>query len=75
MELQGKLPKPVTKGIIVLVPKKGAPTDINNWRPITVLNETYRILPGVIAHEIEPTFNMKLGMEQKEFRTGSKISD
>ncbi|QQP54806.1 NELlike 1 (Silurana), partial [Caligus rogercresseyi] len=60
MELHGRLPKHVTKGRIALIPKKGCSTDINNWRPITVLNESYRILSGIIAHEIEPILNLKL---------------
>ncbi|QQP55764.1 NELlike 1 (Silurana), partial [Caligus rogercresseyi] len=46
MEIHGKLPKPLTKGRISLIPKKGSATDLNNWRPITVLNESYRILSG-----------------------------
>ncbi|QQP40486.1 NELlike 1 (Silurana), partial [Caligus rogercresseyi] len=47
------LPSALTMGRISLIPKKGNGTKFEHWRPITVLNETYTILAGVVAKQIE----------------------
>lgn len=39
----GRFPKGVTKGLITLIPKSGDRKLLNNWRPITLLNVSYKI--------------------------------
>ncbi|QQP57375.1 NELlike 1 (Silurana), partial [Caligus rogercresseyi] len=46
IERTGKMPCALTKGRIALIPKKGDGSDFNHWRPITILNDFYRILAG-----------------------------
>ncbi|QQP34772.1 NELlike 1 (Silurana), partial [Caligus rogercresseyi] len=54
MEEKGVLPSLITKGKIVFNPKEGNGTDISHWRSITILNESYCILAGVVAVNLEP---------------------
>lgn len=41
--MEGKIPSDWTKGVIVKVPKKGAISDCNNWRGITLLSVPSKI--------------------------------
>ncbi|QQP55039.1 Exonuclease-endonuclease-phosphatase domain superfamily, partial [Caligus rogercresseyi] len=75
MERKGRLPSSLTCGRISLIPKKGNGTKINHWRPLTILNESYRILAGVLSRQIEPILNKKVGPEQKGFLKGRNIAD
>lgn len=43
----------INKGIIKLLPKEGDKSLIKNWRPITLLNVSYKILAKVLALRIE----------------------
>uniref|UniRef100_A0A0K2UDW5 NELlike 1 [Xenopus (Silurana) tropicalis] n=1 Tax=Lepeophtheirus salmonis TaxID=72036 RepID=A0A0K2UDW5_LEPSM len=57
MEKYGKLPLSMTRDRIALISRKGDGAQFGHWRPITVLNETYRILAGVISKQIELILN------------------
>jgi len=39
-----RVPESWKKGIIIKLPKKGDPTDCNNWRGITLLNTIYKLI-------------------------------
>ena len=39
-------------GIITLIHKKGETEDLNNWRPITLLNYDYKIMAAVLANRL-----------------------
>ncbi|QQP41316.1 NELlike 1 (Silurana), partial [Caligus rogercresseyi] len=75
MEKKGKMPSSLTRGRIVLIPKKGNGTDFSHWRPITILNESYRILSGILAQQIQIQLNEKNGFHQKGFLKNCKIYD
>ena len=45
----GSLGQDVNRGIIKLLPKDGDKTLIRNWRPITLLNVSYKILAKIMA--------------------------
>jgi hypothetical protein len=45
----GTLGQDINRGIIKLLPKEGDKTFIRNWRPITLLNVSYKILAKVMA--------------------------
>ena len=40
-------------GLITLIYKKGNRTDLNNWRPISLLNHDYKILSCVLANRMK----------------------
>ena len=46
------LPLGLNEGIITLLHKKGDPTDVRNYRPITLLNTIYKVLTRVITNRI-----------------------
>ncbi|QQP57564.1 NELlike 1 (Silurana), partial [Caligus rogercresseyi] len=60
------MPVDLTKGRIALIPKKGDGSDFSHWRPITILNYSYRILSGVLAQKIEPILNNKIGFQKRK---------
>jgi exonuclease III len=72
---EGQLPTSMYKGIIILVPKAGDSTQINNWRPITLLNTDYKLLTRCIAKRITTvlpkliTSNQTYGVPNKSIQT------
>lgn len=48
----GSLGLDINRGIIKLLPKDGDKSLIKNWRPITLLNVSYKILAKVLAHRL-----------------------
>ena len=45
----GKMPKEFNDGIVTILYKKGVRTDVRNYRPITLLNNDYKILTRILA--------------------------
>ena len=41
------------QGIITLIYKKGETANLNNWRPITLLNYDYKIMAAVLANRMQ----------------------
>ena len=41
------------KGILSLIFKKGDPTNLSNWRPLTLLNVDYKIIARVLAFRLQ----------------------
>eukprot|EP00957_Ditylum_brightwellii_P133676 10191666-Ditylum_brightwellii.AAC.1 len=41
-------------GILAPVPKKGNLSNPNKWRPVCLLETTYRVFASIIAHRITP---------------------
>jgi len=52
--LTGSLGDLINKGNIKFIPKPGDPEIITNWRPITLLNVTYKIIPKALALKLRP---------------------
>ena len=55
-------------GIIRLLFKKGNPTNLKNWRPISLLNIDYKILTKVLALRIQTVMDKLLDPLQKSNR-------
>jgi len=54
-------------GQIKLIPKKGSPHKIEDWRPITLLCCGYKLISGVVAARLESTLDKIIGRAQKGF--------
>uniref|UniRef100_K7GJL4 Reverse transcriptase domain-containing protein n=1 Tax=Pelodiscus sinensis TaxID=13735 RepID=K7GJL4_PELSI len=63
-----QIPKDWTKGVLIKFPKKGALSDCNNWRGITLLSVPSKILAKVIIPQISDAVNKSLRKEQARFR-------
>ncbi len=54
-------------GQIKLIPKKGNPSKIEDWRPITLLCCGYKLISGVVAARLESKLDKIVGRSQKGF--------
>ena len=63
-----QIPSAWEKGIIIRIPKKGALSDCNNWRGITLLSVPSKILAKIIFQRISDTVDKSLRKEQAGFR-------
>ena len=70
-----QLPEDWTEGVIVKIPKKGALSNCNNWRGITLLSVPSKILAKIIIERISETVDQQLRKEQAGFRPGRGCTD
>ena len=56
----------INKGLIKLIPKEEDKTLIINWRPITLLNVSYKILAKVLANRIKEVL-AKIVVELRQY--------
>ena len=72
------LPQSLRIGIITLIPKPKPPPELNfikNWRPITLLNNDYKILTHVIKNRILKAIPFLISKTQSGFQAGRSTSD
>jgi hypothetical protein len=63
----------VNKGIITLIPKSGDRSRLNNWRPITLLGNIYKILAKTLARRIQADLTEVIRPNQTSFVEGRSI--
>ena len=65
---KGELSITQREGLIILVPKPSKPKNlISSWRPITLLNSTYKILSATIANRLKRALNSIIHPDQTVF--------
>lgn len=72
------LPQSLRIGVITLIPKPKPPPELNfikNWRPITLLNNDYKILTHVIKNRILKAVPKIISKAQSGFQAGRSTSD
>ena len=69
------MPEDWTEGVIVKIPKKGALSNCNNWRGITLLSIPSKILAKIIITRITEAVDQRLRKEQAGFRKGRRCTD
>ena len=63
-------------GIITLIPKGNKPRNfLNNWRPISLLNVSYKIAASCVANRIKNVISDLISPEQSGFIKGRYIGD
>lgn len=60
-------PKGVNEGLIVLLHKGGARDSLNNWRPITLLNVSYKLFAKALQKRLQPIFMEIIFHDQSAF--------
>ncbi len=72
----GQLPANFNDGLITYIYKKaGDRTEVGNYRPITLLNTTYRLFAKVLADVLNPALAASINVGQTAFLRGRRISD
>lgn len=65
-----------TAGIIALIPKKGNNFDLNNKRPVSMLNSDYKIFTKILCNRLKPLMEELLGVGQSaSIENGSCIDN
>ena len=73
---RGELSITQREGIITLVPKPSKPKNfISSWRPITLLNSTYKMLAGTIANRLKKVLNNIIHSDQTAFLRNRYIGE
>jgi exonuclease III len=64
------------RGLITCLPKPGKPRCyLKNWRPITLLNTSYKLAAACIAERIKSNLNQLINEDQKGFLPGRFIGE
>ncbi|KAL3676729.1 hypothetical protein R1sor_026677 [Riccia sorocarpa] len=63
------------QGVIKLLPKDGDTQLIKNWRPISLLNLSYKIIAKIMANRLRGFLPELIDLQQKGFVQGRSIAD
>ena len=72
---KGQLTDPFRSAIIKLIPKKGDCSKIGNWRPISLLSCTYKILSRALNNRLKKVTDKILSRAQKGFTNSRYIQE
>jgi hypothetical protein len=64
---EGILSSTLRTGMLKLIPKGKNNTRVEDWRPISLLSTSYKIISGVVASRLEKTLPHIIGRSQKGF--------
>ena len=73
--IQSKVPEIWNEAIIILLHKKGDQKNISNYRPISLLNNIYKLFTKIITNRITRTLDENQPREQAGFRRGFSMID
>ncbi|CAI7916027.1 unnamed protein product [Closterium sp. NIES-54] len=69
------IPASIKEAVTILLHKKGDKDKLDNYRPITLLNFTYKVLARVVANRMRSLLHRVISEEQYGFIPGRRISD
>jgi mannosylglycoprotein endo-beta-mannosidase len=75
MLYNGRTSAEINKGVITLIPKSGDKAKLSNWRPITLLGSTYKVLAKKLAGRIKAALTHIIWPNQTGFVEGRSIID
>ena len=71
---KGELPHIQKTGILTLLFKKGDPQNLENWRPISLLNIDYKIATRILAKRIQNILPKIINLDQQGYIKNRNIS-
>ena len=72
----GEMPMSVSEGLIYLIPKaEGVSEDIRKWRPITLLNTSYKIFAKLLSSRLQELLPNIIHVSQTGFMRERSIMD
>lgn len=71
----GRFPKGITKGLITLIPTSGDLKLLNNWRPITLLNVSYKIFAKALQMKVKEPLSEIISPDQSAYLKNRFILD
>ncbi|CAI5473818.1 unnamed protein product, partial [Closterium sp. Yama58-4] len=69
------LPPAALEAVTVLLHKKGAKDQVQNYQPITQLNSTYKLVARVLANRMRKVLHKVISEEQYGFLPGRRLAD
>ena len=73
---KGELSTSQKLGIVSILPKGNKTREfLKNWRPISLLNTTYKVFSGIIANRLKAVLNTLIHENQKGFLSGRFIGE
>ncbi len=75
MEREQKVPESMTLGLITLIFKKGKKDELTNYRPITLLNNDYKILMKIFANRVKQILHTIIEPTQAYSVPGREVTD
>ncbi|KAL4298891.1 hypothetical protein AHAS_Ahas17G0046200 [Arachis hypogaea] len=67
--------KDVNNTLLTLIPKVDHPEFVNQFRPISLCNVSYKTITKILANRIKTTLNNRISPAQSSFIPGRKIQD
>ncbi|XP_019167697.1 PREDICTED: uncharacterized protein LOC109163410 [Ipomoea nil] len=71
----GRVPPKILESFITLIPKKDSPETASDFRPITLLNVSFKIISKVIVNRMRPIMKNLIGPFQNSFLPGRSTAD
>ena len=72
----GEMPNFLSEGLIYLIPKgEGISEDIRKWRPITLLNTSYKIFAKMLSFRLQKVLSKVIHVSQTGFMKDRSIVD
>jgi hypothetical protein len=72
---RGHLPKGINTSYIALIPKVANSSSSNDYRPISLLNELYKIIAKILATRLKEVMQSVVSPSQSVFIIGRNILD
>ena len=72
---QGELSESQKQGVLTLLYKKGDKRNLDNWRPISLLNTDYKIIARVMSHRLQKVLHKIIASDQTGYIKGRSASD